>query len=165
MKKNFFSSAVYAGLISGFTFIVLQMVLVTIFNFGKFWGPPRMISAIVLGKDVLPPPAATTFWVIILGFIIHFILAIVFAIIIGLIVSRISMGAALGVGLAIGLALYFINFYAFTGIFPWFAKSRIWVTVVSHLVYGFMAAWCFKSFYGALPTAVPVTDNRNINTI
>ena len=159
MKNNFFFTAIDAGLFAGFISIALQMALVSIFMPGKFWRPPRMMAAIVFGKGVLPP-SDTTFGVIIVGFIIDYILSILFAIIVGFIVSRMAMAPAIGVGIVIGLTLYFINFYVFTGVFPWFSKSRLWVTVFTHIVYGFVAAWSFKSFYGTWPT-VSVINNGN----
>lgn len=127
--------------------MMLEMIMVPLFMNGSPWGPPRLIGAIGLGKEALPPPANFDFKVVMVAMIIHFVLAILFAMIIGLIVSKMSMGASIGVGIAAGLALYFVNFYGVTAIFPWFAKARNWVTIFTHLVYGLVAAWSFKYFY------------------
>ncbi|MGQ0814996.1 MAG: DUF2911 domain-containing protein [Gemmatimonadota bacterium] len=54
------SATVLSGLIAGVVFIVLDITLVPLFGLGSPWEPVRMIAAIVLGRDVLPPPATST---------------------------------------------------------------------------------------------------------
>ena len=50
-------AAIWAAIIAGIVFMMLEMMMVAIFTGGSPWGPPRMIAAIGMGKGVLPSPA------------------------------------------------------------------------------------------------------------
>ena len=50
--------AIVGGLIAGLVFLTMEMILVATVGGGSLWGPPRMMGAILLGPEVLPPPAA-----------------------------------------------------------------------------------------------------------
>ena len=132
-------AAVNAGLIAGALFLVAEMLLVPLVG-GSPWGPPRMIAAIVLGEGVLPPPASFALGIVLVALAVHFALSIVYAIALGAMVHRAGSGAALLIGLAFGLVLYLVNFFVFTAVFPWFATARNWVSIVSHLLFGGVAA-------------------------
>ncbi len=139
-------AAVWAGLIAGLVFMMLEMVMVPLFLGGSPWGPPRMIAAIALGAGVLPnppPPPTFDFGVVMTAVVVHFILSIAFAVGLALILRRMDAGKALLIGAVFGLVLYFVNFYLFTGIFPWFANARNWVSIFTHIVFGVLAAWTY----------------------
>lgn len=139
-------AAVWAGLIAGLVFMMLEMIMVPLFLGGSPWGPPRMIAAIALGGSVLPnppPPPTFDFGVIMTAVVVHLILSIVFAIALAFVIRRMELGMALLVGAAFGLVLYFVNFYGFTAVFPWFAMARNWVSIFSHIVFGAVAAWVY----------------------
>ncbi|MFB8830009.1 hypothetical protein ACE0DR_13370 [Azotobacter sp. CWF10] len=53
-------AGVWAGVIAGVVFLALEMLLVPLLMGGSPWGPPRMIAAIVMGRDVLPPRRPST---------------------------------------------------------------------------------------------------------
>lgn len=146
------SSAVKAGLLAGLIFLILEMMLVPLFLGGSSWGPPRMIGAIVMGKDVLPmpggPPPTFSAPVVLAAMVVHFVLSVVFTMILAFIVGRMSLGSALLTGAVFGFALYLLNFYVLTGIFPWFAMARNWVSVFSHISFGIAAAWSYLGFAG-----------------
>lgn len=151
------SAAIWAGLIAGLIFLILEMLMVPMFLDGSPWGPPRMIGAMVLGQDVLPnPPPAPTFdfGVVATAMMVHFVLSVIFAIVLALILSKMGTGAALAVGAVFGLVLYFVNFYGMTAIFPWFAMARNWVSIFSHIVFGLLAAWVYKSMAAKRRVAV-----------
>ncbi len=150
MNKLFFKKAVIAGLIAGAVFLMLEMIMVPMFMGGSPWGPPRMIAAIVLGKSVLPmPPQPVTFdfGVIMAAVILHFILSIIYVVILGWLCRKLSIGTSMLVGGIFGLALYYINFYGFTAIFPWFEMARNWVSIFSHIMFGLVAVYAFKKIY------------------
>ena len=46
----------WAGVIAGLVFVMLEMGMVWMFQGQSPWGPPHLIAALALGKDVLPPP-------------------------------------------------------------------------------------------------------------
>lgn len=137
------SAAIWAGVIAGAVFMVLEMLMVQMFLGMSMWGPPRMIAAIAMGEGVLPPPATFDAGILMVAMVVHFVLSIVFAIVLAWIIQRLGLGlgAALLVGSGYGLALYLINFYPMTAFFPWFAMARNWVSIVAHILFGTIAAW------------------------
>lgn len=137
-------AAIWAGLIAGAVFVVVEMLMVQFALGQSMWGPPRMIAAIAMGEDVLPPPATFDLGILIVALIVHFILSIVFALILALLIHRVGLGVALATGAAYGLVLYIVNFYGMTAIFPWFAMARNWVSIFAHILFGFVAAWSYQ---------------------
>ncbi len=136
-------AAIWAGVISGAVFMMVEMLMVQFVLGQSMWGPPRMIAAIAMGDGVLPPPATFDVTILMVAMVVHFVLSIAFALILAPFIHRMGFGAALGVGALYGLALYLINFYGFTVIFPWFAMARNWVSIFAHIVFGFVAAWAY----------------------
>lgn len=130
-------AAVWAGVIAGIVFLVVEMLMVMIFMGQSPWGPPRMMAAMVLGKDVLPPPADFDFGIVMTAMMVHFPLSIVYGLAAGWIVHRLKGTNVLLIGGVFGLAVYFVNFYLIApAAFPWFMEARNWVGVVAHLIYG-----------------------------
>ncbi|CAN5256636.1 hypothetical protein BH24PSE2_BH24PSE2_08140 [soil metagenome] len=138
------SRAVIAGLIAGLVFVMMEMLLVTVAMGQSPWGPPRMMAAIVMGRDVLPPPASFNFLIIMIGMMLHLVLSIAYAVLLAFIIRSMSMGAAIGIGALFGLILYLVNFFGLTAVFDWFAMARNWVTVISHVAFGAVAAWYYR---------------------
>jgi hypothetical protein len=131
-------AAIWAGIVAGLVFLVLEMLLVQLVGGGSMWGPPRMMAAIVMGRVILPPPATFDAGMFIVAMIVHFVLSLVYAFIFAWILSRWLMtmtSAAIG-GLVFGLVIYAVNFYGFTAVFPWFAEARNWITILSHVIFG-----------------------------
>lgn len=135
--------AAAAGVIAGLVFVAMEMILVASVGGGSAWGPPRMMGAIVLGPEVLPPPATFDAGIVAVGMLVHFALSAILGVIFALAAGRsgLSRNALIGVGALFGLAVYVVNFYGFTAVFPWFEMARNWITVVSHLVFGAVLAW------------------------
>lgn len=151
------SAAIWAGIIAGVVFMMLEMIMVTLFMpDGSPWGPPRMIAAIVMGQDVLPPPATFAVAPMMAAMVLHFILSIIYAIILAFIVNRFGLGIAAIIGLVFGLILYLVNFYGFTAVFPWFAMGRGWISIFAHLMFGLIAALAYK--WLQKPKIVPVSE-------
>lgn len=138
------SAAVWSGFIAGLVFMALEMMLVPLLQGGSPWGPPRMIAAIGMGKEVLPPPATFDLVVFMVAMLIHLALAIVYGLILALIIQRLSMGMAIVAGAVFGLVLYLVNFYGFTAVFPWFAMARGGLGIFVHIMFGAVAAWTYK---------------------
>ena len=157
MGKLFFKRAIISGLIAGAVFMMLEMIMNPLFMGGSPWGPPRMIAAIILGKSVLPmppQPATFEFGVMMAAMVLHFMFSIIFAIIIGWLCKKLSIKISVLVGAIIGLIIYFINFYGFTAVFPWFAMGRTWVSIFSHLMFGIVAAFSFKKLFQPLTGSI-----------
>jgi uncharacterized membrane protein YagU involved in acid resistance len=148
-------AAVLAGVISGFIFLILELVMVPLFLGDSAWAPPRMIAAIVMGEGVLPPPGTFDLGVVLVAMLVHFPLSIIYAIVLAFVIARMSVGISLGVGAAFGLLLYLVNFYGFTALFPWFAMARNWVQIFAHVTFGVVAAWAYKSLARPVATRTP----------
>jgi uncharacterized membrane protein YagU involved in acid resistance len=147
MGKIDSKAAIWSGLIAGLVFLVMEMVLVATVGGGSAWGPPRMIGAIVLGQDVLPPPATFDLGVVLVAMVVHFVLSVVLAFVFALITAsrEWSLAITLLAGAVFGLAVYFVNFYGFTALFPWFAMARTPITLISHVVFGVVLAWSYRA--------------------
>lgn len=130
--------ALWAGLIAGAVFMMMEMLLVGTVGGDSPWAPPRMIAAIALGRDALPPPATFDMGILPTAMVIHFALSVIYAFVLGWAISRWRLGlaAAAVAGLGFGIAIYLVNFYGFTGLFPWFAMARNWISVLSHAAFG-----------------------------
>jgi hypothetical protein len=135
-------AGVYAGLIGGVVFLILEMSMVWLFMGESPWAPPRMIAAIVLGEGVLPmppdKPATFSFGIVMTAMIIHFVLSIIYGLIgAAIVANRMGYAAAIGLGALAGLVIYLINFYPIANaFFPWFAMARNWISIFAHIVFG-----------------------------
>lgn len=137
-------AAVWAGIIAGLLFIMLEMFMVEVFTEGTLWQPLRMIGAIVLGEEVLPPPATFSMPIMVSALILHFVLSVVYACALAwLIKGHHTLTSVVLIGAVFGLAVYLINFYMFTDWFPWFMQARNWITVLSHILFGSAAGWVY----------------------
>ncbi len=140
-------SAITAGLIAGIVFMMLEMLLVATVGGGSPWGPPRMIAAIGMGKDVLPPPASFDLTIMLVAMVIHFMMSIILAIVFALIAdaARWSLMACAIAGLVFGLIIYFVGFYVMTPVFPWFAMARGLISIFAHAVFGLVLGYAYRS--------------------
>ncbi len=151
MKRNFWKAAIWAGVIAAMVMLIFEMILNPLVLNNSMWGPVRMMGAILLGSGVLPPPATFDFGVTMAALAVHLPLSIIFAVIIGYLVRNSTTGAGIVIGAVIGLVLYFINFYGFTALFPWFENARNWVQIVIHILFGVAAVWAFNAIYRIKP--------------
>lgn len=138
-------AAILAGIIAGLVFVAAEMLLVPMALGGSAWGPPRMIGAIVLGPEVLPPPATFDGFVVFAAVAFHLLLSVVYAIVFALVARTWGLGPAVLAGIVYGLLIYALNFYGMTEFFPWFAEARNWVSIFSHALFGAVLALVYKS--------------------
>lgn len=138
-------AGVEAGLIAGVVFLVAEMLMVWLIQGESPWGPPRMIAAMVMGRDVLPPPATFDIGIVMAAMAVHFILAIVYGLIAGWLLHwSHPFGTALLFGAIFGVAIYLVNFYLIApAAFPWFTMARNWISVVAHALFGIVAAGAY----------------------
>jgi hypothetical protein len=135
--KTDWKAGVWAGLIAGAVFMMMEMLMVWLFLGQSPWGPPRMIAAMMMGQGVLPPPATFDLGIMMTAMAIHFGLSVVYGLILAWIVHRLAGINATAVGGVFGLTIYFLNFHLIAPVmFPWFTMAQNWVSIVSHLVYG-----------------------------
>ncbi|PPC94687.1 MAG: hypothetical protein CTY33_03755 [Methylotenera sp.] len=130
-------AAIVAGVMAGIVFMMVEMLMVLFFMDQSPWGPPRMMAAMVLGKDVLPPPADFDTGVMMTAMMIHLPLSILYGLILSYIAGRFNTIKLYVAGALLGLAIYWINFYIIAPVaFPWFTEAQNWISLVSHLVFG-----------------------------
>ncbi|MGQ0545113.1 MAG: hypothetical protein ACT4P3_07245 [Betaproteobacteria bacterium] len=137
----------WAGVIAGAVFMMLEMGMVRIFMGESPWGPPHMIAAMALGKDVLPEPgtwAPFDLKIMMTAMMIHFPLSIAYGLIGAWLVHRFDAGMALAVGALFGLAIYIVNFYMIAPVvFPWFTMAQNRVSAFSHVMFGAAVGLCY----------------------
>lgn len=135
----------WGGLIAGAIFMMLEMIMVWAFLGNSPWGPPRMIAAMVMGREVLPPPGTFSFTIMMVAMMIHFLLSWVYAFLYAWVFGGLKLGTAIITGAVLGLVIYLVNFYVFTGIWPWFADARNWVSIFAHIMFGVALAWVYQA--------------------
>lgn len=136
-------SAVLAGIAAGVVSTVAQVALWLSFTdaFPEIlFRDARLAAAIVLGRDVLPPPASFDMVVMLVATVVHFALSIAYGLVLAVGLGALGIGASLVAGAAFGIALFVVNMYGFTAVFPWFAAARDAITVAAHVVFGVTAA-------------------------
>ncbi len=138
-------AAFWAGLLAGLVFLILEMLLVPMFLGGSPWGPPRMIAAIAMGREVLPPPATFDLGIVMVALVIHFVLSILMAFVFALLANGRNVGTAIVIGIIFGLALYAFSFYVMTAVFPWFAEARNWVSILAHAAFGLVLGLTYSN--------------------
>lgn len=141
------AAALVAGIGAGTIATTIQLALWWIFALPLpdiLLRDARLAAAIVMGPDVLPPPASFQWDVILVATAVHFVLSIGYALMLAPVVSRLARLPAVLAGALFGLGLYGINMYGFTLLFPWFEASRDWITASAHLSFGVAAASIYK---------------------
>ncbi len=143
-------AAVLAGIIAGIAFIMLEMALVMFVQGMSPWGPPRMMAAMVMGEGVLPPmegPVTFDFGIIMVAMMIHLLLSIILGIILGLVISRLGLSLVTSIigGAVFGIVVYYVDFYGFTAVFPWFAMARGAISLFSHAMFGAVAGGVYQA--------------------
>ena len=149
-------AVIWSAIIAGLVFLMLEMVLVATVGGGSPWGPPRMIAAMVMGEGVLPPPATFEMAPMLVAMLVHFTLSVVFAAILGWVISNrgLGLGMSLLVGTLFGLLIYFVSFYIFTSVWPWFAMARGMISIFAHAAYGFTLGWAYHALASRHVTVV-----------
>jgi hypothetical protein len=137
-------AAVWAGIISGIIFLMVNMILTAVYV-GSPWVVVRLIASVVMGTRVLPPPATFDATIFIVSLAIHLPLSVGFACLIAIVLHRWGLIVGILGGAVFGLALYFINFYTFSFFFPWFFPMRSWIIAVSHILFGALAGGIYEA--------------------
>jgi hypothetical protein len=140
------SAAVWASIIAGLVFAVLEVLMVALLQGKSPWAPLHMIGAIALGPGAMATPDSFDIGIIAIAVVVHMVLAVIYGLVLAIIVAQTDTGLAVAIGAAFGLALYAINFYGFTRWFPWFADARDWISIFNHIVQSALMAYLYKVF-------------------
>jgi hypothetical protein len=95
----------------------------------------RLTAALVLGREVLPPPVDFNMGIMLVASLIHFGLSLLYAALL-LPLHRSRLADSLAIGGVFGMALYAVNLHGFTLLFPWFVAARGGITLTAHIVFG-----------------------------
>lgn len=128
-------AAIIAGLIGGFISLATN-ILISSWILVSPWLFLRIISSLLLGKSVLPPPADFSWQVFLAGLGIHLALSLLFACIIAAVIHQWGIIISFIGGALLGLAFYTISFYSLTLLFPWFFPFRSWIFLLMFVLYG-----------------------------
>ncbi len=114
-----------------------------------------MMAAMVMGEGVLPPPETFDLMIVMVAMMVHLVLSILLGVILGFVISRLALNlaASIAAGTLFGLAVYFVNFYGFTALFPWFAMARGPISIFAHAMFGLVLGWAYH--------AIALRDARN----
>ncbi len=132
-----------AGLSAGVLATLVQLILWWLAEMPvieTLFRDAHLTAALLMGPDVLPPPTTGRWDILLVATLIHFALSVTYALLPAALIGRWRSGLALFAGVLYGLCIYGVNLYGFTMLFPWFAVSRDWVTLVAHLVFGMTLA-------------------------
>ena len=139
------SAAFWAGLISGIIFLLLNVFLIPYFIGGSPWMMVRLFGSVVLGEEVLAPPATYHLSALVVAVLMHLVLSIVFSMLLAYIIHRGGLITGILGGALFGLILYLINFYTLTLIFPWFFAMRNWVFLANHAIFGALSGGIYET--------------------
>lgn len=140
-------SVVLAGVAAGVLSTLIQVLLWVIFTDSFpaiLYRDARLTAAILLGQSVLPPPASFNLGVVLVATLLHFSLSIIYVASMAFIAAFLKTVPNIWVGVSFGVALYVVNLYGFTEVFPWFAQTRGWITLIAHGVFGVVAILVYR---------------------
>jgi hypothetical protein len=118
--------------------MVINLIFQPIFVNISGWSAMRQFASIMAGPAQLTP-ATFNFGLLILDFVFVCFMAAIYTAFSVALVRPTSLQTSLIGGLVLGLAFYVVNYYMWSGLFPWLADARNWVTFVDHLIAGFLA--------------------------
>lgn len=125
----------WAGLIAGAAFLVIETALG-----GGSADSVRRIASVALGGGVVPATAPFSAIVFLAAAAVHIPLSLIYARVLAVLIDGMPPARALVAGALFGLGLYLVNYYAFSGIFPWFVAARGVTAIISHVAFGALAA-------------------------
>lgn len=145
------ASAVAAGAVAGIAFIAAVSVLGSIFLGDGVWTPFHRIAAMALGPGALADIDAFDARVISTALAIHLGLAAFYGLVLSFLIPEFTRRNAPWLGAVAGLLIYLVNFYGFSGLFPWMVDMRGPVTLLSHAVFGSLLASCYWALHADRP--------------
>jgi ABC-type cobalamin transport system permease subunit len=133
-----------AAMIAGTVFLLLNLFVVPALMGSSFWISVRLTASMVLGQEVLAPPATFNGLALAAAVVVHYALALLMTAIIAVVVHL--GGLAMGIlgGAALGLAFYYIDYYSLTYFFPQFFAMKDGSVIASHVIFGALAGGLYE---------------------
>ena len=156
------SAAIWAGLLAGSIFLLLNVIITPLVIGGNGWVMVRLLASISLGETILPPPASFDLKALLAALVTHYALSIGFSMLLAYIIHRGGMLTGILGGGLFGLCLYYINIYTLTWFLPWFFGIRSWAFLLTHILFGAAAGGIYEGLeveeYVAAPEAGTAND-------
>ena len=133
-----------AWLIAGTVYLVLDLMIVPAVTGGSFWISARLVASILLGPEVLAPPATADASVLVSALFALYGIALFITIIIALVVHRGGLWLGIFGGALLGVAFHAINYYSLSYFFPQFFALNTPAVVVSHALFGAVAGGLYE---------------------
>jgi hypothetical protein len=141
------AAAIKAGLLAGaVTFLLLQFFGIVVYDESP-WKLLRMIAAMVRGPAALEPDDEFDAGLVAIAAVLFMAIAVLYSLALAAIMADSPRSHSALLGVAFGVALYFVNYYGFTALFPWFASHRTIDTLIVHAFFGLLIArmyWLFR---------------------
>jgi hypothetical protein len=117
------------------------------------WEPFHRIASLALGPDALADLDAFDGGIVAMALALYLGLSSLFGLVFSGLVVEFSRESAPWVGAAAGIVLYLVNYYGFTGLYPWMIEARGPVTLLSHALFGGLFASCYWALHVDRPEA------------
>lgn len=140
------SAALWAGIIAGVIFFLLNIFFVPFILGGNMWIIIRLFASIFLGEGILAPPATFNLVALLVSIFSTLVLSIGFTVLIAFILHRWGLLTGIIGGSLFGLAIYLVNFYSLSYFYPWFFAMSSWPFVITHILFGGIAGGVYELF-------------------
>jgi ABC-type cobalamin transport system permease subunit len=134
----------WAALVAGTVFLILNLFVVPALMGGSFWISVRLVASIVLGREVLAPPATAHAGALVAAVGVHYVISYVLTAFIAFVIHRGGLIGGIVGGALLGLAFYFIDYYALTYFFPQFFAMKHASVIASHVLFGAVAGGVYE---------------------
>jgi len=136
-------AAMAAGLVAGIAYLVALSVMGSIVDGDGVWTPFHRIAAMLMGPSTLESADAFDANVVFSALAVHAGLSMIYGLVMASLLVEFPPRNAPWIGVACGALLYVVNYYGFTGLYPWMTEMRGGVTFFAHLVFGGLVASCY----------------------
>jgi hypothetical protein len=133
-----------ATLVAGTVALLCNFFLVPALLKTTPWVAVRLAGSILLGKDVLAPPATMHIGALVAAIATHYVLALIMTAIIAFVVHRGGLVGGILIGGLLGLSFYCIDYYTLTYFMPQFFALQHWSVVATHILLGAVAGGMYE---------------------
>ena len=138
-------AAIIAGFVAGTVFLLFNLFVVPGQGEGAAWVMVRLCASIVLGPEVLAPPATFDAGALGVALVTHYTISVASAALLAVIIHRYGLAVGIVGGALFGLALYCINMYTLTYFFPQFFVLSGSLFLWGHIVFGAIAGGVYEA--------------------
>lgn len=138
------SAALWAGLIAGTVFFLAWTFLIPLAVGGNPWVMIRLMASLVMGTEVLAPPATAHTAALLVALLTHYAAVAFFAMLLAFILHRWGMVIGILGGAVFGFGLYLIDFYTMTYFFPQLFGFRGWEMALIYVAFGALTGGIYE---------------------